>query len=503
MAKRAGETGILAEAFARLREVHTLRQAGQLLKAQKICESLVERHPDYVGALQTLGLIHIARENYWPALSCFVRASMLTPDEWTLLTNLAHVYFKLGAGEMAALTLRRALELQPEDPEVHCVLGEVYYEDRDYELAARSFEKSISLKPDHLRANDGLGHSLTHLGQPVGAARAFETVHAADPSNAKVLYALSQLPSAVTSTDFLEALKQCKRFSKQEQSDFESDCKFVTAAALDKAGRHEEAWQALIDANEIENRVHGAQYRESVPRLEKALSLARSNAIKPAPEAPDAPISLFIVGPSRSGKTTLEAVLAAAAGVRRGYESRIVEKAAYRTFQLSGLLSSNKLSDLPRELESRFGKIYLESIVKVAGGAKVVTNTHPGMIDQIGRIAECVPNARFVFVKRDVNDIVLRILMKKYRSGNHYAYKLQHARQYVAWYYDMIDTWQAKLPKISLCIDYNELVADPNLHSGRIGALSGLGLSFDTRNAVGDDRDCARPYLSWLKAPRH
>jgi hypothetical protein len=107
-----------------------------------------------------------------------------------------------------------------------------------------------------------------------------------------------------------------------------------------------------------------------VPRLEKALSLARSNAIKPAPDAPDAPISLFIVGPSRSGKTTLEAVLAAAAGVRRGYESRIVEKAAYRTFQLSGLLSSNKLSDLPRELEGRFAEIYLESIVKIAGGAK-------------------------------------------------------------------------------------------------------------------------------------
>jgi hypothetical protein len=103
-----------------------------------------------------------------------------------------------------------------------------------------------------------------------------------------------------------------------------------------------------------------------------------------------------------------------------------------------------------------------------------VTNTHPGMIDQIGRIAECVPNARFVFVKRDVNDIVLRILMKKYRSGNHYAYNLPNARHYVSWYYAMVDTWQAKLPKISLCIDYNELVADPNFLSGRIAALPGL-----------------------------
>ena len=82
-----------------------LRLKGELRGAQKSCEALLEKHPDYVAALHSLGLIHIAKQTYWQALSCFVRAAMLNPEDWTILTNLSQVYLALGADEMAASTL--------------------------------------------------------------------------------------------------------------------------------------------------------------------------------------------------------------------------------------------------------------------------------------------------------------------------------------------------------------------------------------------------------------
>ena len=50
--------------------------------------------------------------------------------------------------------------------------------------------------------------------------------------------------------------------------------------------------------------------------------------------------------------------------------------------------------------------------------ARVFTNTHPVHIQGVLRVASILPDARFVFMKRDIDDITLRVFMTKYLSGN-------------------------------------------------------------------------------------
>jgi hypothetical protein len=179
--------------------------------------------------------------------------------------------------------------------------------------------------------------------------------------------------------------------------------------------------------------MHEADYQKQLARQDASLKAAVAQPLirSRPPPLENCPFSLFIIGASRSGKTTLERLVGTLPRTKRGYEGRLVERAVKRASQLSGLLTLTNPNDLPQSLDDEFRRFYLEELRDVASGAKIFTNTHPGMIHGAGRIAAALPNSRFVFVKRDPNDIALRILGKKYKSGNHYAYDIKTVFDYM------------------------------------------------------------------------
>jgi hypothetical protein len=119
------------------------------------------------------------------------------------------------------------------------------------------------------------------------------------------------------------------------------------------------------------------------------------------------PISLFILGPSRAGKSVVEQLFDRLAGLKRGHERRFVEASVSRTAAQSGFLTTANPSELPRTLDERLKAIYREEVLSFAKGARIVTDTYPAMIAYIGRIVSVVPNLRLVFMKRDRHDLAL------------------------------------------------------------------------------------------------
>src|SRR4029077_325992 len=103
---------------------------------------------------------------------------------------------------------------------------------------------------------------------------------------------------------------------------------FVRAAALDRAGRAAEAWQEVGQANRAiftaaQDRLAKARERERA-RLER-LRQHQVQAPAGASTSDGAPISLFVLGASRSGKTTLESLVGTLDGVKRGYENPSID----------------------------------------------------------------------------------------------------------------------------------------------------------------------------------
>jgi hypothetical protein len=287
----------------------------------------------------------------------------------------------------------------------------------------------------------------------------------------------------------------------QDRNDFDILVGLTRAAALDRLGRYAEAWTSLIEANRRAFPRHREAHRRNLLRMDLARQMAlREHALAVAPRAQDVsqPLSLFIVGPSRAGKSTLERLVSRLDGVKRGFERRLVDPAARRTSQLAGLLTVVDPLELPRALDAQFCRNYLEELRQFASGARIVTDTHPGIITSVGRIAATIPDVRFIFVRREPNDLALRILMRWYRAGNHYAYDIKTVFEYVSRYDKLMDLWSKTLPHLSICLSYEELVGDPKAALARVAGLCEVAPVFKSIPKLCDDRNCSQPYRHFM-----
>jgi tetratricopeptide (TPR) repeat protein len=479
-----------------LEEADRLRQQGKLDRAEAICYPLARRYPGYIAAMHTLGLVYLDKGNFERALDWLVRASMLDPTNWMTLTALSLTYLRLGANEAAAQTLEKALAIKPQDASIFSSLGEIHREEREYEAAQHAYRRALTLDPNLETAAIGLALCLSALGQYPEAANVLSEAYEFGHRSLNLLYVMTTLPPNTVNIDVLAALDQLAVNRSAADAEFKNTFLFARAAASDRAGRHAEAWQTLVAAN----RPLAAQYQDElkldIARRERALVWIRSAS--PTAIQPDAgggqPISLFILGPSRSGKTSLERLISSWEGTKAGCEVPIVEKAVRRTFQAAAIPTSNYLEDLPPQLLPSFREMYLEDLARRAGPARVITNTLPGRIYDAGLIAMVVPNVRFLLVKRSLDDVVWRIYLTKYLSGNSYAYDLKAIRDYLSWYNTMIDLAADKFPEIAKVVRYETMVDDPATVLHGVAELCGLGVNGGPVPALGHDRGCAAPY---------
>jgi Sulfotransferase family len=277
----------------------------------------------------------------------------------------------------------------------------------------------------------------------------------------------------------------------------------VRAVALDRMGRYAEAWKHALAANRLvmsKKKDELARHEHEPQARLKWLRASSFSAKAYAAGDEKLPITLFILGPSRSGKTTMEGLVSNLDGVVRGYENPSVENSISRAYQSAGLLTAWTLDHLPPQFYPSCREIYVEELARRAGSARVFTNTHPVYIHDAARLATVLPNVRFMFVKRDLEDITLRVYMRKYNKGNAYSYDVKATREHVVWYYQMIDVLAEKLPNIVRVVQYEDIVADPASALRTAADLCGLSENERLQVEVGDDRDCAAPYREFIHA---
>ena len=322
---------------------------------------------------------------------------------------------------MAAQALEQARAIKPQDASVLATLGEIYREEREYELARDAYREALTLEGNLPAAAIGLGWVCSHLGQNAEAANLFEGVVRQGPRSLGALHALTSLPAAHISIDVLAELDKLDREPAETDTTFENMAAFVRGAALDKAGRHAEAWEQIVAANRAIFPAMQEDLRDSLEREHTTLALLRDNRIKAADgrgRESDPPISLFILGPSRSGKTTMEKLVSMLAGVKRGYENPSVDNAIRRTFQTAALLTSGLFEFLPPQLDALCRDIYLEELCRRAGIGACLYQHASGSDLRCGphnhRFSEC---ALHFCETEALRTFLLRIYMRHYNRA--------------------------------------------------------------------------------------
>jgi tetratricopeptide (TPR) repeat protein len=493
----------LQESLIRLQQAEQLRQRGKFDDAQSICESLLQSHPDYAGALHTLGLIAGDREDHQQALNYLVRAAMLNPHNWMTLTALSGIYLRLGAIEMAKRAIEQARLIEPKQAGALLLQGDILRGDSEYDLARDAYREALALDPSLVAATIGLGWCLADLGEYPQAAEVFESLIQRGIPLVEPLRALASFPATAVRIDLLRQLDKVHRQQDESTAQFERAIAFIRAAGLDRAGHHALAWEQAMRAN----RSVFAAMQPDLERLDerRRASLAALHQYRRRSEVSGGGndrslISLFILGPSRSGKTTMEKLVSRLPGVKRGYENPIVENAVRRTFQVSALPPESALSRLPAPGLPLCRTLYREELARRLAGQMLFTNTNSGCVFEAVHIASVFQNVRFIFMKRNMEDNLLRIFMREYQGGNPYAYDLKAAREHILWQHKVADLMAEKFPDIVRVIHYEDMIADPAACMRTGAELCGLSITSGVSPAVSGDPDCSAPYRQLMTA---
>ncbi len=463
-------------------------------KALAINSSYAEAHNNLGNVLQTLG-------RYPEAVASYQTALAIDPASPETTTNLGTALKQLGRPHQAMACYRGALTMAPNSPETLVNLADVLQDLQQLDEAVSVYGKALDTSPNDVDTLGNLAGALNKLSRFDEAAECYAKAFATAPRGGITimqLYSASQLPLEIAGCDLASLVDQARPGPGDEDEDFESWRGFARASMLHRAGRYDEAWQNLAKAN----RWPAAQWTQQAARQAEShdglLNEARAGLF-PAPPLTslvggERPLVLFILGPSRSGKTALERLVCTTDDARPSHERAVLHEAMRQTCHQAEQSMPTSLKNLPAALTAPFRDIWRQQLAALTGPAQLLTNTNPGYISEVLYASAILPGLRFAFIKRNVDDVTLRIFMKRYRRNNPHAYDVKTIAAYVAWYNDMIDALAERLPDVSAVIRYEDMICEPAEALGSVARLCGAKLPSGPLPQLGDDRGCAVPY---------
>lgn len=494
-----------AQAQAQIQRADLCLQRGELVAAEAILKALVKSTPEFLLAWSMLAWQYAARGLLDEALRCYSRAYVINPSNPKVLLALAKVQMRLGGNDAAIVTLKAALAAAPDDIEVQLYLAELQSDEAEMEVALAGYGRVLKADPENVTAFFGVAYCHEEMSDSAAALAAYEAVvrcSLGKPDKRKALATaaskLARLNTSIGDDQLLTYLQI------DQPRDVKIRSLFAEAAIIGRQGRHEEAWSKLALANRMVLEDRGPEVRSEAEFRRKALEFCqayRFEAVAPTAAMPGHASPIYILGPSRSGKSQLEAMLASEAGVARRFEDVAFERCLKQTAQLLGLPDGTQPWCIPHNAQQRLAEVYHPRMAALCPAPGYVTFSAPGNVSHVGRIASVDASARFLFLKRDKDDLAFSIFSHQYTTGNLYSYDVSSIQDYLNWYDRMTELWLARLPGRCHVVSYDELAAGNRLEVERVYQFLGLEPA-GASAAVHDDRGCSAPYLAWLKQAR-
>lgn len=181
-----------------LNRASALLEKRQYRRAITEVEKILDRDPDNAKALLFLAQTYHAQGKYDDSLKeahKLIEARERGENIPRELLGKAHAsmaisHLGLNRKDEALKSFRSALDVSPQDPQIHYNLATLYQRDNEYEKAISEYETSIALAPENSYAYNNLGNIYKILDQREKAAILFEKAVNANPNNAEAHFNL-------------------------------------------------------------------------------------------------------------------------------------------------------------------------------------------------------------------------------------------------------------------------------------------------------------------------
>src|SRR4051794_9700246 len=156
-------------------------QAGRLDEAEKLCRSVLQRHPRHAAALYLLGLVAAATGKPARAVDLLQRSIKLNPDFAPAYCNLGIALAALKRPKEALARLDAALARQPDLADAWYNRGIVLKDLGQLAGSVESFTRALALRPDDVESLNNRGLVLASTGQLSAALQDFQQAVAVQP----------------------------------------------------------------------------------------------------------------------------------------------------------------------------------------------------------------------------------------------------------------------------------------------------------------------------------
>lgn len=180
-------------------------QRGELGQAEQIYRQIVATAPAHADAWHLLGLAAHQLGKNADAVEAISRAIEINGSSAVFHNHLGAAYAGLNQFELAEACFRRALQLNPTDPQVSYNLAALANLRGDKPAAIDYYRSTVQLDPQFAEAHFNLGNLLVESEHWADAEQAFTAALAARPDMFKALTCLAQVQSRLDKLALSEA----------------------------------------------------------------------------------------------------------------------------------------------------------------------------------------------------------------------------------------------------------------------------------------------------------
>jgi tetratricopeptide (TPR) repeat protein len=170
-----------------LRRALRAYERGELDKAERLCNALLQHHSDNFDALHCLGQIAFQRGRFGTALVLMQEALKADCGRADGFAGLGLVFHSMRRFKEALASYDEGLRIAPDNAELRNRRGVALLQLGRPREALENFERVLAGDPDHLDALGNFGNALLKLNRPAQALAAYDQALRLAPENAQLL----------------------------------------------------------------------------------------------------------------------------------------------------------------------------------------------------------------------------------------------------------------------------------------------------------------------------
>ena len=493
MATRSGQAMAARKALAR----------GDWNATHCFAATLIAENPQNAEGHFLLGIAASGVGRVHAGIQHLGRAVALDP-QGEYRAQLARLFTLVRRDGDAAATLHDAERALPADPLSRDTMGCVYARLGDHGAALGHFTAAVRLDPQSRQFRYNQAVTLNFLGRVDEAEAALEALIDLAPEDARAHHLLASLRKQSPGHNHVDRLISTHAATADGRDRLLLG--YALAKELEDIGRPGEALDRLCAANAEHRRTLPYQFARDAATFDAIEANWPTVAAAPAAGTPpDAPI--FIIGMPRTGTTLVDRILSShpeveSAGELQAMPLAVKKAAGTRT---PTVMDAETIAAAAGSDMGAIGQDYLQraSHHRRDPGRRFI-DKFPGNFHYAGFIAQALPAARIVCLRRHPMDTVLSNFRNLFAVSSRYydySYDLLDIAAYYVRFDRLMAKWREAFPGRLIELRYEDLVADQEGETRRLLTHCGLPWSDDCLSFHTNGAPVSTPSAAQVRQP--